>query len=113
MHIPSGLILVWSGSIGSIPAGFVLCDGNNGTPDLRDNFIVGAGTTYSVDETGGSLAHNHGFTSSPHTHDTVVGSDVGAGSTWDNTVSAETVTGTTDSASSLPPFYALAFVMKT
>jgi hypothetical protein len=41
--IPSGGILLWSGSIGSIPAGYVFCNGNNGTPDLRDRFIVGAG----------------------------------------------------------------------
>jgi hypothetical protein len=52
--IPSGGILLWSGSIGSIPAGYVLCNGNNGTPDLRDRFIVGAGSTYAVDATGGS-----------------------------------------------------------
>jgi hypothetical protein len=52
--IPSGGIILWSGSIGSIPAGYVLCNGNNSTPDLRDRFIVGAGSTYAVDATGGS-----------------------------------------------------------
>ncbi|HAH20142.1 MAG TPA: hypothetical protein DCL49_04465 [Candidatus Omnitrophica bacterium] len=40
--IPAGVILMWSGTIVSIPSGWVLCDGNNGTPDLRDKFIVGA-----------------------------------------------------------------------
>lgn len=62
--IPSGGILLWSGSIGSIPAGYVLCNGSNGTPDLRDRFVVGAGSTYAVDATGGSadaivVTHTH------------------------------------------------------
>ena len=66
--IPAGGILLWSGSIGSIPAGYVLCNGSNGTPDLRDRFIVGAGSTYSVDATGGSanaivVSHTHTATS--------------------------------------------------
>jgi microcystin-dependent protein len=52
--VPSGAILAWSGSIANIPAGFVICDGTNSTPDLRDRFIVGAGTTYAVDATGGA-----------------------------------------------------------
>jgi hypothetical protein len=40
--IPSGVIVMWSGTIATIPAGWLLCDGGNGTPDLRDRFIVGA-----------------------------------------------------------------------
>lgn len=52
--VPSGCILLWSGSVGSIPSGFVLCNGSNSTPDLRDKFIVGAGNTYTVGQTGGS-----------------------------------------------------------
>jgi hypothetical protein len=61
---PAGVIVLWSGSIGSIPAGWVLCNGSNGTPDLRNRFIVGAGSTYAVDATGGSadaivVSHNH------------------------------------------------------
>ena len=51
--IPSNSIIMWSGSIGSIPAGYYLCDGNNGTPDLRDRFVVGAGNSYAVGNTGG------------------------------------------------------------
>jgi hypothetical protein len=66
--IPAGGILLWSGSIGSIPAGYVLCNGNNGTPDLRDRFIVGAGSTYAVNATGGStdavvVSHTHTYSS--------------------------------------------------
>lgn len=75
--IPSGAIVLWSGSIGSIPAGWYLCNGSNGTPDLRNRFIVGAGSTYAVDATGGStdaivVSHTHTATStvtdSGHSH---------------------------------------------
>jgi hypothetical protein len=45
---------MWSGSIASIPAGWALCNGSNGTPDLRDRFVVGAGNTLAVGATGGS-----------------------------------------------------------
>ena len=51
--IPAGAIVMWSGSIGSIPAGYYLCDGQNGTPNLKDRFVVGAGSTYAVGNTGG------------------------------------------------------------
>ena len=65
---PAGVIVLWSGSIGSIPSGWVLCNGSNGTPDLRNRFIVGAGSTYAVDATGGSadaivVSHTHTATS--------------------------------------------------
>jgi microcystin-dependent protein len=52
--IPVGTITMWSGQIDRIPAGWALCNGQNGTPDLRDRFIVGAGTTYSVNASGGA-----------------------------------------------------------
>lgn len=52
--VPSGVIALWSGSTASIPSGWVICDGTNSTPDLRDRFVVGAGNTYAVDATGGS-----------------------------------------------------------
>lgn len=52
--IPAGLIAMWAGSIGSVPSGWYLCDGSNGTPNLTDRFIVGAGSTYAVNGTGGS-----------------------------------------------------------
>jgi len=71
----SGMILLWSGSVASIPTGWVLCDGTNSTPDLRDRFIVGAGSTYAVNATGGSanaivVSHTHTatVTDSGHVH---------------------------------------------
>lgn len=46
--VPQGSIIPWYGSPGNIPNGFALCDGKNGTPDLRDRFLVGAGNAYKL-----------------------------------------------------------------
>lgn len=43
--VPTGSIVMWSGSIATIPLGWALCDGGGGRPDLRERFIVGAGAT--------------------------------------------------------------------
>ena len=48
------MILLWSGAANAIPTGWVLCDGNNSTPNLTDRFVVGAGNSYSVGDNGGS-----------------------------------------------------------
>jgi len=82
---PSGGIMMWKGSVGSIPTGWALCDGNNGTPDLRNRFIVGAGNSYVVGDTGGASsvtlteaqmpAHNHTTNSAGgHSHSASTGS---------------------------------------
>ena len=52
--IPPGAIIMWSGAVDAIPEGWALCDGSNGTPDLRNRFIVGAGGSYNVGDTGGA-----------------------------------------------------------
>ncbi len=95
---PSGLIALWSGSIGSIPAGWYLCNGSNGTPDLRDRFVVGAGSTYAVDATGGSadaitIAHTHTYSgttasSGTHSHTTTFEESGGVQSGTDNLVTS-------------------------
>lgn len=143
--IPTGMISLWYGSIGSVPAGWYLCDGSNGTPDLRDRFIVGAGSTYSVNATGGSadasvVAHTHTATSTStvtdpgHLHNwgAVASGDIGnnsrsyregAADGTQNTSTATTgitvATSTTVASAgvagtnlNLPPYYALAYVMK-
>ena len=66
---PVGGSIMWSGAVGSIPSGWLLCDGNNGTPNLRDRFVIGAGSSFAVGATGGSAtisaanlpAHTHSF----------------------------------------------------
>ena len=77
--VPAGAIVLWNGSVGSIPSGWYLCNGSNGTPDLRDRFVVGAGSTYSVNATGGSadsvvVSHSHsaGVSDPQHSHQTGV-----------------------------------------
>lgn len=61
--VPVGGIVIWSGAVVDIPAGWQLCNGSLGTPDLRDRFIVGSGTTYATGDTGGAttanLQHKH------------------------------------------------------
>jgi hypothetical protein len=65
----AGMIMLWSGSSASIPSGWLLCDGTNSTPDLRNRFVVGATSTYAVGATGGTadaivVAHTHTGTTS-------------------------------------------------
>jgi hypothetical protein len=139
---PSGGIILWSGSIASIPSGWYLCNGSNGTPDLRNRFIVGAGSTYSVDATGGSadavvVSHSHTAVSSVtdpgHLHTYAPGDALftaGSGSSacqvnsfsgTRNTATATTgitvgttisTTGSSGTNANLPPYYALAYIMK-
>lgn len=76
--IPKGLIAIWSGNESDIPSGWHLCDGNEGTPDLRDKFVLGAGTKHTIKTSGGEEehtltqaempAHTHAFSGTPHNH---------------------------------------------
>jgi len=143
--IPAGVILMWSGSIASVPSGWYLCNGSNGTPDLRDRFVVGAGSTYAVAATGGSadavvVSHTHTATSivsdpghvhpplspmssfggSPNNGQSPRG-DVAQGTSTSTTGSAvtgitvattNTSTGVSGTNQNLPPYYALAYIMK-
>jgi microcystin-dependent protein len=139
----TGMILMYTGS--TAPSGWALCDGQNGTPDLRDRFIVGTGSTYSSGNTGGANtntlttsqlpSHTHTFSgSNTHNHsysrlnsaNDENGSPVGTGgsagnnfgnrSTGNATITISGNTGSVGSGSSVenrPPYYALAFIMKT
>ena len=127
--LPRGSIILWYGSIASIPEGWTLCDGTNGTPDLRDKFIVGASqddsevakTTVkgSLMLTGGEQEHTLVIAEMPaHTHtynqtttDSTSGypePNLGRGLTSNNTGS----TGGNGAHENCPPFYALAYIMK-
>ena len=169
-RMPSGVIVMWSGSIATIPTGWLLCNGTSGTPDLRNRFIVGAGSTYAVAATGGTAdavvvshnhggvtgtdgSHNHTFSgdtngqSTDHTHsmgyymddsngnngylgivdgDNAQSSNYQTGGTSNNhthgfsgttstasthshSISSDGVSGTNQN---LPPYYALAYIMK-
>jgi len=122
--IPTGVIVMWSGSVASIPSGFVLCDGNNSTPDLRDRFIVGAkqddsGTaktniTGSLTSTGGDTTDSVSFNATTSYETTVTNASSaynGAqGGSRDRHSHAVSGSMTVDI---LPPYFALAFIMKT
>ena len=148
----SGMIMMWSGTIATIPTGWVLCNGSNSTPDLRNRFVIGAhsdtaGVAYSTvtgsnTTSGGTkdaivVSHNHTATSvvtdPTHNHSSTnngayngvgAGNAMGIGSntpgyattsastgiTVATTISTEGSSGTNQN---LPPYYALAFIMKT
>ena len=151
-YVPSGGIIMWSGAVSAIPTGWVLCNGSNSTPDLRDRFVVGAGSTYAVDATGGAAtvtlseanmpAHNHSASSSStstvsdpgHSH-TFAGVQPSSGTgtssrtsvpvtkstssaTTGITVSTSTSTtignaGSGTAHENRPPYFALAYIMKS
>ena len=144
--VPIGSIIMWSGSVASIPSNWAFCNGTNGTPDLRNKFIVGAAIdnsgiastniTGSNTQTGGSkdaivVSHSHGITDNGHVH--TLGAIIANG-TWNGanddlapgrggsnrtgttssngtgiTINSQGVAGTNQN---LPPYYALAYIMR-
>lgn len=134
--LPRGIIVTWNGS--TAPAGWALCNGQNGTPDLRDRFIVGGGNTYNYGNTGGTTTHSHGsdnmYTAFGMTWSsarsnyiqTINRGSINGGiwtgvGTWTNANTSGTdhgtspgsaILGNTDTSTNLPPYYALAFIMK-
>ena len=143
--IPAGIISMWSGTIASIPLGWLLCDGTNDTPDLRDKFIIGAtadsagaktNVTGSYTQTGGSKdavlvshthtdsGHTHNVTmipSSPYSHDGALDGSGSVTATDRDYVTRASESGTANLSTegvsatnaNLPPYYALAFIMKS
>lgn len=134
---PSGGIIIWSGSSATIPTGWLLCNGASSTPDLRDRFVVGAGSTYAVAATGGSanavvVSHTHTATVTDPTHahtipntvaDAIGGSGAqpsyrGSGTTSTSSAStgitvANSTEGSSGTNANLPPYYALCYIMKS
>lgn len=118
--VPQGSIIPWYGSIGNIPNGFVLCDGTNGTPDLRDRFLVGAGYSYTLGNTGGENFHKITIDEMPkHTHGVPIGNnyyDYGgppdSGYSGTNGYLNSTSAGGDKPHENRPPYYALYYIMK-
>ena len=108
-----GIIAIWSGAIVDIPAGWYLCDGTNGTPDLRDRFVLCCSGTNPPGTTGGSATHTHSFTLNNHTHTITGGGDLGSGTDYGLTTTSSGGSGTTGTGSNYPPYYALAYIIKS
>lgn len=119
--VPVGSILIWSGAANNIPNKWALCDGENGTPDLRGRFIVGAGGSYEVGATGGleSVTLTTGQIPS-HSHSIAgkIGASSGAlngpangdGASYSVTFNTNN-TGGGKSHENRPPYYALCYIM--
>ena len=88
----TGMILLWSGSISNVPSGWGLCNGANGTPDLRDRFVIGAGNNFAVNATGGASAVTLLAENLPsHTHSvSVSGSTTAADASHSHSLSGST-----------------------
>jgi microcystin-dependent protein len=129
---PVGGIIMWSGTVAAIPTGWALCDGTNGTPNLTGKFVVHAdadsGGTYDVGDTGGAdsvtlttsqiPSHTHSYTDSYVLQSALVpGIDIDYNSnTYNPNGSLSKTTGSAGSGGShenRPPYYALAYIMKT
>ena len=133
--IPIGTIVMWSNRGGaSIPSGWQICDGTNGTPDLRDRFIVGSGSSYAINSTGGSTtafgstdsttltinqipAHTHSYTynQGSSTNGGSCGANVrcsGVGGTTSSVGGGQGHSHTISSITTIPPYYALAYIQK-
>lgn len=130
--IPVGGIIMWSGAPTAIPGGWALCDGGNGTPDLRSRFIVGASaatgpsglTKYNKGDTGGEERHTLTIAEMPsHNHSWGHGverDDSGSGGSYNEYTQvggSDTgvigYTGGNQAHETRPPYYALAFIMRT
>ncbi len=107
-----GMIILWSGAIVDIPDGWHLCDGTNGTPDLRDKWVCGAGSIYDPGDTFGTFSHRHDFTGDGHRHNLLAYHTVAGGTPYDDLTDLVPAVGTTDSKSTVPPTRALCYIMK-
>ena len=122
--VPIGCIVLWSGSSSNIPSGWHLCDGQHGTPDLRDRFVVGAGNAYTPGATGGNAqvtltkeqlpAHTHTYDKLSAITKTVVPAGGSIEVLYDpnNVTSSTGSTGSGAPVDILPPYYALCYIMR-
>ena len=116
---PSGGIIMWSGTLASIPAGWALCNGSNGTPNLIDRFIYSVGTSENPGASGGTTSHNHTVnpaavsTSANNTPMNVMNSPpIASVAAFGHSHTVDIPTTTSSTRTHLPPYYKLAFIMK-
>jgi hypothetical protein len=139
---PSGIITMWSGTIATIPSGWLLCNGSSGTPDLRNRFVIGAfqdtaGVAYTTitgadTQTGGSkdaivVSHTHTVTDPGHLHTYLFPTSIGlagggnsllanSGSSQNTSTASTGITiataGSSGTNANLVPYFALAYIMK-
>ena len=117
----TGMILMYTGT--TAPTGWALCDGTNGTPNLRDKFIVGSGSTYSNGDTGGqadAIVPDHTHTTSIDGGHVIPGNGgtsypYGGAGTYASTIFSmnNPTNGESVTNKNLPPYYALCFIVKT
>lgn len=111
-----GFIILWHGTVENIPAGWHLCDGDEGTPDLRNKFVPGAGDEYDPGDNDANPTHTHPFTGDGHNHS--IPQHVGCPGAGPNPcidglyTGSENAAGDTDEVLARPPYYALCYIMK-
>jgi hypothetical protein len=114
--VPSGGIILWSGAANAIPSGYFLCNGSNGTPNLENQFVIGAGNTYAVGATGGSTTITQANLPS-YSLSIPVYANANTGTNVESGGGSQTGTATINSGGSgtayLPPYYALCYIMKS
>ena len=137
--LPRGCVIAWYGNntpqgwFHNIPTGWVICDGQNGTPDLRGRFVLGSGHTNGLTDrelghTGGEETHTLTTNEIPaHSHNIGTDGHIGPvfistwgsgnrnldGSGWQSSSVNTENTGGNGSHNNMPPFYVLTYIMKT
>ncbi|MCK5601717.1 tail fiber protein, partial [Candidatus Pacearchaeota archaeon] len=81
-----GMIVMWSGINTNVPDGWAICDGTNGTPDLRNRFVMAPLLNFISHQTGGSHSHDHDFTGDGHSHHNPIGAGIEFGNLFSTTV---------------------------
>lgn len=124
--VPSGCILAYSGEAETVPEGWAVCDGQNGTPDLRGRFILGVSEAHPMGETGGAEEVTLTVDEMPrHSHayylakggKSIVSSSVGNNTGYPYLSNANSFADAGDMGSNephpnMPPYYALIYIMK-
>lgn len=107
-----GSIILWYGTLETIPADWILCDGENGTPALESFFVQGAGKSF-VTQSKKAILHSHTATSDEHRHNTdQTGIVISAGVNYKDLTDRVEMTLTTGTRIIEMPYHALAYIMK-